>query len=164
MLVILNPPGYMLTTSSFALFIWGIFYIFHLGQLSSVSVEHRAESGEWILESKEFELWWTNLIEGMPMTVELEIFWVQFVEKVPQSRRDYNLIIFHQQVECEGVEEYISYERSCSVVSKWLRVKLGLTSSTIIKHQHKINNEWNGDLQKVDGNKTNELKKIQIQT
>jgi hypothetical protein len=56
------------------------------------------------------------------------------------------------------VEECIFYERACSVVSKWFRIKLGLTSSSGIKHQHKMENELNGNLQKVDGNKTNKLK------
>ena len=91
--------------------------------------------------------------------------WVQFVEKIPQSCGDYNLVSFHQQVEREVVEERISYESSCtSVVSKWFRIKLGLMLASRMKHQHKIKNEWNGNLQKVDGNKTNELKKIQIKT
>ena len=48
---------------------------------------------------------------------------------------------------------------SCTMVSKWFNIKLMLASACGIKYQHKIKkNELNGDLQKVDEIKTNELK------
>jgi hypothetical protein len=42
---------------------------------------------------------------------------------------------------------------------KWFHIKLGLTSTTRIQHQHKMKKESNGNLQKADEYTTNELRK-----
>ena len=48
------------------------------------------------------------------------------------------------------MEGCIFYESFCSVVSKWFRIKLGWRQQA--KSNINIKNEWNGNLQKVDGN------------
>lgn len=56
------------------------------------------------------------------------------------------------------MEQCIFYQISCNVLFKWFKINLGPTLANKIKHQNKINNEVNGNLQEVDGNNTNELK------